>query len=193
MTPTIPAYLSLLAMAALMPGCANSHDTRTDAISTAAAAGPSVDAPTAEALREALADERLAQRFYEAVMQKYGRVVPFANVVRAEQRHEQMVTDLMLPYDVAVPEATAESPTAIPQVPATFAESCATAAELERKNIAMYDRFLAFVTEPDIRAGFESLRSASLNRHLPAFERWAGGKPAGRTSGASDAANALRP
>jgi hypothetical protein len=41
----------------------------------------------------------------------------------------------------------------------------------EKENRGMYDRFLAFIQEPDIRMVLERLSNASQQKHLPAFER----------------------
>lgn len=133
-------------------------------------AASAVDGATADALRAALADERRARALYEAVMERHGRVMPFANIVRAEERHEASVAALMERHSVPVPEAE-KVEVAVPQ---TIRECAALAAQVERDNIAMYDRLLTSVKEADVRALFEALRSASLDRHLPAFERFAG-------------------
>jgi|GEM_PF-6427211 hypothetical protein len=37
--------------------------------------------------------------------------------------------------------------------------------------VKMYDNFLSFVQEPDLKAAFTQLRQVSQNKHLPAFER----------------------
>lgn len=129
------------------------------------------DGATGEALRAALADERRARSLYEAVIARHGRVMPFANIVHAEERHEAAVAAVMQRHSVPVPEAAGVG---APDVPATVRECAALAAQAERDNIAMYDRLLASVKEPDVRALFERLRSVSLNNHLPAFERIAG-------------------
>jgi rubrerythrin len=128
-----------------------------------------VDARTADALRAALQDERRARQFYTNVVAVHGQVRPFVNIVNAEERHESIITSLMQRHGVDVPAA---EPTDLPAVPETLRESSALAARLERENIAMYDRLLQDVKEPDIRAAFENLRAASRNNHLPAFERW---------------------
>ncbi len=134
-----------------------------------AGAATAVDVKTADALRETLMDERRAQAFYNSVMVKHGQVRPFSNIVHAEERHEAVLQSLMTRHGVSVPSDT---PTNLPAIPDTVAECSRLAAQLERENIAMYDRLLVDVTEPDIRAAFENLRSASMNNHLPAFERW---------------------
>ena len=81
-----------------------------------------------------------------------------------------MIIALMRRHGVPVP---ATAPTDVPPVPATFTQACLVAALAERDNIAMYDRFLRFVTATDVRNVFQNLRSASLYNHLPAFEFWA--------------------
>ena len=75
----------------------------------------------------------------------------------------------MTRHGVAIPT---DAPQSLPAVPGSLPECNRLAAQLERENIAMYDRLLADVTEPDIRTAFENLRAASKNNHLPAFERW---------------------
>ncbi len=132
-------------------------------------AATAVNPTTADALREVLADERRAEAFYNAVIAKHGTVRPFANIVHAEARHASVVTSLMERHGVPVPTA---APTDIPAVPATLAECNRLAAQLERENIAMYDRLLASVSEPDIKTAFENLQRVSKANHLPAFERW---------------------
>ncbi|MCA9293840.1 MAG: hypothetical protein KDA20_08505 [Phycisphaerales bacterium] len=129
-----------------------------------------VDVKTANALRAALLDEQRAQAFYNNVLAVHGQHRPFVNIVRAEARHERLVATLMEQYGVEAPETAIRE---LPPVPATFAGCCTLAADLERDNIVMYDRLLQDVQQADIRAALERLRAASLNNHLPAFERWA--------------------
>lgn len=137
-----------------------------------AGAATAVDGATADALRETLVDERRARAFYSSVMAVHGEVRPFSNIIHAEERHASVIETLMERHGVAVP---ADAAGELPAVPGTLAECNRLAARLERDNIAMYDRLLKDVAEPDIRAAFENLRDASLNNHLPAFERWSSG------------------
>jgi hypothetical protein len=51
------------------------------------------------------------------------------------------------------------------------AEACATGAVAEVANIELYDDFLALDLPYDVRRVFEANRVASLDKHLPAFER----------------------
>ena len=134
-----------------------------------AASVSQLDNQTRDALIAALADERRAHATYEAVAAKFGDARPFSNIVNAERRHESFLLPLFEKYKVTVPanEFTKEKVV----VPETLADACREAVEGEKDNIAMYERFLAFVEEPDIRETFTYLRDASNNNHLPAFER----------------------
>jgi hypothetical protein len=53
----------------------------------------------------------------------------------------------------------------------TLREACAAALEEERANVALYDRFLSLRLPEDVRLAFEYNRRASLENHIPAFER----------------------
>lgn len=130
---------------------------------------PRLTESSQEALEVALQDERRAQVLYRAIMDRFGEVRPFVNIMQAEIRHEQELLALFDLYGLEVPPPRVFRIA----VPDTFQEACALGVESELTNIAMYDELLASVQEPQIRATFLRLRDASLNRHLPAFQRCA--------------------
>jgi hypothetical protein len=130
-----------------------------------------VNDATADALRATLEDELTARAFYAAILAKHGDVRPFANIIRAEERHAQAIRALMQLHQVDGSGVTAR---ALPEIPGTVPECAKLAAQLERDNVALYDRFIQATAEADIKAAFERLRAASLDNHLPAFERIAG-------------------
>lgn len=136
-----------------------------------------LDDKTREALLDALADERRAQATYEAVIAKFGDARPFSNIVNAEKRHESFLLPLFERYAAEVPQN--EFSKEKMKIPATLTEACKQGIEGEKANITMYDRFLEFVKEKDIRETFTYLRDASKNNHLPAFERCAEGRKMG--------------
>lgn len=180
MTAPIASVLAASAVACLLAACqtkpvADSTPSRPDACpvlaSTDQAAATPVSPAVAQALNETLMDERRAQAFYTRVMERHGQVRPFMNIVRAEARHAAVVESLMNRHGVTVP---APASMELPPVPDSLVECNRLAARLERENLAMYDRLLNQVTEPDIRSAFEALRDASKYHHLPAFERWSG-------------------
>ncbi len=128
------------------------------------------------ALAAGIADEYRAEAFYAAVMDKFGAVRPFANIIRAERMHAAMLTDVMQTYGIAAePNPYLGSAEIAASVPATIGEACAIGVTAEIDNKGLYDGKLipAAAAYPDIKAVFENLRDASQNAHLPAFQRCA--------------------
>lgn len=128
-----------------------------------------LDDRTRQALVGALEDERRAYATYEAVLTKFPDARPFSNIVGAEKRHESFLLPLFARYSVPVPQNEFD-PTKI-AVPASLGEACSAGVETEKANIALYDGFLTFVKESDIREVFVQLQAASRENHLPAFTR----------------------
>ena len=146
-----------------------------------AANSSKLDQKTQDALIAALADERLAQATYQAVLNKFPGSRPFINIIEAEKKHESFLLPLFAKYGVAVP-ANEVDPAKI-AVPADLIEACKVGVKAENENIALYDGFFQFVKEPDVREVFTRLQSASRDNHLPAFTRCSeggGGRGKGR-------------
>jgi rubrerythrin len=128
----------------------------------------SMNSSLKDRLTEALDDEYKALAAYRKVIEKFGPIRPFVNIVEAEARHAAALLALFERYGIPVPEDRwPERVTA----PDTVEEACRSAVEAEKNNMAMYDRLLAATPEPDVRRVLENLRSASRDRHLRAFER----------------------
>jgi hypothetical protein len=123
------------------------------------------------ALEAAIADEYRSETIYQGVINDLGQVLPFVNILTAEQRHSEAIANVMTTYGLAVPS----NPWNVASVPhlATLSQACTTGAGSERENIAIYDRFLQLDLPADVRRVFENNRAASLQSHLPAFERCA--------------------
>lgn len=155
------------------------------------AASAQLDSAARESLKEALEDERHSEALYNAVIARHGAVLPFANIVRSERRHQAIVESLMGRYGVDVPP-NAWSKKAL-DVPSEIAACCALSRDLEKANIAMYDRLLAKVTQADIRESFRALQAMSRDRHLVAFSRCADGQPCGRWAQAADVGDGSPP
>jgi rubrerythrin len=127
----------------------------------------SMNSSLKDRLTEALDDEYKALAAYRKVIEKFGPIRPFVNIVEAEARHAAALLSLFERYGIPVPEDRwPERVTA----PDTVEEACRSAVEAEIYNMAMYDRLLAATPEPDVRRVLENLRSASRDRHLPAFK-----------------------
>lgn len=126
------------------------------------------DTKTVEALREALEDEYRARATYRKVIEAFGPVRPFVNIVEAEDRHAKALLALFARFGIEPPQDTwPERVTA----PASLAEACQAGVEAEIENQAMYERLLKEINEPQMLAVMKRLQRASQERHLPAFQR----------------------
>jgi rubrerythrin len=116
----------------------------------------------------ALDDEYKAEATYAAVIARFGEVRPFINIVEAERRHASALLRQCERLGFA-PQPNRWA--GMVSAPATLREACAEAIAAEVDNIALYDRLLPGVTDPEVRAVLERLQEASRDRHLPAFRR----------------------
>ncbi|MFG0283580.1 MAG: DUF3365 domain-containing protein [Phycisphaerales bacterium JB039] len=125
------------------------------------------------ALDTALDDERRAIAFYEAVMEQHGRVRPFANIVEAERRHEAALLAQYQRLGLTAPgDRWADATFAVPE---TLAECADLSVVAEVRNGRIYEELLETIDDEAVRLVFVRLRDASLQRHLPAFERHGSG------------------
>lgn len=142
-----------LALAAAIPGATISAQNSGDA----------------EALRAALDDEYKAEATYAAVIAAFGDVRPFINIIEAERRHATSVRAEMdrlgLSYDAANPYLGKLA------APASVLDACKAGVDAEIENIALYDRLLPTIADPQVRDTLSRLQWASRERHLPAFKR----------------------
>lgn len=137
----------------------------------------------AQVLNEALADEYTARDTYRAIIDRYGPVRPFVNIVEAEQTHIDALLPLFAKY--GIPVAPEPDPARI-VTPDSLLDACRQGVEAELENGAMYDRLLAATERADARMVLERLRAASRDHHLPAFQRCVargGATAAGRGDG----------
>lgn len=123
------------------------------------------------AMQETLTDEYRAETIYQGVLNDFGAVLPFVNILSAEQRHSTAIARLFTSRGLPVP-ANAWTVATVPHYP-TVPAACAAGVVAERENIAIYDRYAGLTLPADVRQVFESNRAASLNNHLPAFEQCA--------------------
>jgi hypothetical protein len=143
--------------------------------SLAAGSLGAVGDPTADALAQALDDERRSEAFYRAVMAEHGEVLPFRHIVEAEVRHQERILMLYDRYGLEVPADRWTEAEAELEVPPTVLAACEAGVASEQANVALYDRLLPNVSEPDVRQVLSRLRAASADHHLPAFERCVAG------------------
>ena len=116
-------------------------------------------------LTYAIQDEYLARAEYQLIIEEYGSIRPFTNIMPAEQRHIEWVTELFNEYGYALPEDTAHMHVVLPE---DLKSSFETGVQAEIDNIAMYESFLKQELPADVQDLFERLKQASEN-HLRAF------------------------
>ncbi|QXX76438.1 hypothetical protein MHY1_03281 [Methylovirgula sp. HY1] len=121
-----------------------------------------------DALTAALDDEYKAHATYAQVIDDFGAVRPFINIVEAEARHIAALLTLFERYGVTPPKNGW-----VGKVPrfASIADACAAGVQAEIDNVALYDRLFESTQRPDVLQVYQALRSASLDRHLSAFQR----------------------
>lgn len=142
----------------------------------AATAAPLTQAEAKAALT-GLDDEYHALAFYQAVIDKFGPVRPFSNVIKAEARHAAALGDILRNSGVSVPaNPYLDGTKPAPEAPATLALACAAGVQAELENRTLYDGNLlpAAQGNPELTQILTALRDASEKQHLPAFQRCAG-------------------
>jgi hypothetical protein len=121
-----------------------------------------------EALSLTLNDEFKAEAIYQKVLGKFGDVRPFSNIINAEQKHSDSLIQLYEKYGLTVPENDWYDKVAEYN---SVQEACEAGVMAEIENIELYEELFSKVNNQDITAVFTSLRDASRDKHLPAFEK----------------------
>jgi len=122
-----------------------------------------------QVLRIATYDEYHAYNAYKKIIDTFGSMNPFANIMESEVRHYNMLIPLHQKYDVPLPYDNWYDKIKLPD---TILECCEVGVVAEIDNIKMYDDLLMHVDGyPDIQDVLYRLQAASYNNHLPAFRR----------------------
>lgn len=159
-------HFATLALAGLATiGCSDDATSPDGAAGTTQLVAPALKS----ALDSTLIDEWHAEASYAAVLRDFGAVLPFANIIRAEQRHAASLLNIYVTRGLTVPANPYATVPAGYGSFASVAAACAAGVEAEIANIALYDRALALGPPTDIQFVWESNRRASLEQHLPAF------------------------
>lgn len=121
------------------------------------------------AMEEAIQDEYRAELIYLRVMEDFGPVLPFKNIVNAEVRHSEALASLYQARGLPVPQSK-WTPQDIPSFP-SVAAACQAGVVAEIENAEIYEGYMELPLPDDVRFVFERNMEASIERHLPAFER----------------------
>jgi rubrerythrin len=135
------------------------------------------------ALNEAIQDEYKARAIYAKVIARFGEVRPFSNIIHAEMRHIEALARIYAAHNLPVPEDTWYA-----RVPSfnSLEDACAAAVQAEIDNAALYDQIMLVVGNAEMRRVFTALAKASIEQHLPAFQRYldrSSGRSVGRGQG----------
>lgn len=124
-----------------------------------------------KALVEAINDEYKARATYRLIINKFGEIRPFINIIESEERHIQALIPLFKKYKITIPVDDWEKKV---DVPVSITEACQIGVHSEIENMSMYERLLDLTKEyPDVQQVFLNLQRASQENHLPAFQRCA--------------------
>jgi hypothetical protein len=111
--------------------------------------------------------EYAAAASYQAVLEKYGQVEPYATIYQAELRHINALVRQLQNQGEPVPSNPYTGKIDAPKDLVTAAK---TWAEGEILNVELYDELIAKTDNPNLLRVLGNLRRASLESHLPAFE-----------------------
>jgi hypothetical protein len=128
-------------------------------------------ADIAALLSVAVQEEYEAEMLYRSVLGTFGPdTTPFALIAEAEARHVEAIRTLFTRRQLA-PPASVWSPASFAPF-ADLAVACSAGIAAETEDAAFYAPYLERDDLPqDVRNVFTSLQRASLENHLPAFER----------------------
>ncbi len=121
------------------------------------------------ALNEAVLEEYGALNLYQSIIDQFGDVYPFSQIVQAEQQHVNVLTRQTEKYGVTVP---ANPGTNSGMTFTSLDEAFATAIAAEKADAALYDELKPGVTHTDLLRVFDNLKNASLNNHLVSLEAY---------------------
>ena len=111
--------------------------------------------------------EYAALASYQAVLDEYGQVEPYATIMAAEARHADALIRQLDRLGVDAPE---NPYLGLIEAPADLETAAEAWAEGEVLNVELYDQLIADAESEQVIKVFNNLRSASLDSHLPAFE-----------------------
>ena len=120
-----------------------------------------------QALCAALDDEYKARATYAAVIDRFGPVRPFVNIIQSEQRHINALQMLFRRRAWAIPDDPYGGRI---EPPPSLEEACRLGVQAELDNVALYERLNDLAADDEeVLTVFANLRAASQQRHLPAF------------------------
>lgn len=190
MQRTLVAVLAVGILVASGAGVASAYagNRRTLAAGYATAASLPVESPSQaekDALVSSLQEEYLARDVYRAVIAKLGSTRPFTNILKSEEQHIAALSALFTKHGLPIPaDNQVVRTTTLMAGVTTIDDALNLGITVEREDADLYDQLMKVVDNQDILQVFGALRTASVDRHLAAFENaLAGGTGIGQGIG----------
>jgi hypothetical protein len=121
-------------------------------------------------LGDAVQEEYKAQMLYRSVLEDFPGALPFAAIVESEARHVEAL-QMLFTRRQQTPPASLWTPASFEPF-GSIPAACAGGVDAETRDAAFYTPYLQRTDLPqDVRNVFTNLQAASLENHLPAFER----------------------
>jgi len=149
----------LLILALLLAGC--------DKYEPNAYGNSKITGSEVAALNLAINDEYKARAVYEKVLEDFGEIKPFKDIIKAENNHIKALEKLFKEYDLEILEDNWSAKVTSYN---SIKEACEAGRNAEIENVELYDMLFTMVEKKNIITAFENLQSASRSNHLPAFE-----------------------
>lgn len=151
--------ISLILILLVIGGCSNGVDMPTDL---------ELSSIEIEGLNLALQDEYKAEATYKKVMDTFGEVKPFSNIIKAEIKHSLKLIELYNLYGLEVPENNWYNRTLEFE---SIKQACEVGVQAEIENIELYDTLFESTDKENILEVYKYLQRASEEKHLVAFQR----------------------
>jgi len=121
-------------------------------------------------LGDAIQEEYKAENLYRSVLEDYPGSFPFAAIIESEVRHAEALR-MLFTRRQHTPPASLWTPASFEPF-GSIPAACAGGVDAETKDAAFYTPYLQRTDIPqDVRNVFTNLQAASLENHLPAFQR----------------------
>ena len=119
-------------------------------------------------LQEAILEEFGAYNLYQYIAENYYDMKPFKSIMQSELKHIDTLIRQAEKYNVPVPENPGLESEPVFE---NLEDACQAGVDAELADAALYDKLLPSIAQSDIIRVFNNLKDASLNNHLPAFEK----------------------
>jgi hypothetical protein len=118
-------------------------------------------------LSQAILEAYSVLNLYRQVIDTFGNVTPFSQIVFSEQQQVRALTQTAEQYGMSVPAnpGLAAAPTF-----KTLNAACTAGADAEWTQAALIDQLKPAIRHSDILQVFDNLQKASLKNHLPSFQ-----------------------